>query len=178
VIADCNDITDCLVCTAQAAEDQAMALYYRYSYAEPRGGLPSTGDLNKCQREIGQRSVKSFRYKLKLLAKCERKVMGGDIPGPCPDAKSQTKIDSAKSKNAAKICARCGGDDFTPAAIGFATACPDVTVPGGAVCGGAISTLDDIVARVGCVTEFKVDCLEALPVPAVKSYPGECNPPP
>src|SRR5262249_34101138 len=81
-------------------------------------------------------------------------------------------------------CSACGGadkacdgtNDLTPAAIGFAATCPSVTVPGGSSCAGSISTMQDVVACVGCVTEFKVDCMDRVSAPAIASYPAECNP--
>src|SRR6185436_15580292 len=66
--------------------------------------------------------------------------------------------------------------DLTPAQIGFAPTCPSVTIPGGSACGGPISTLQDIVDCVDCVTEFKADCLDPIAVPSLKTYPAECNP--
>src|SRR5207245_551290 len=68
-----------------------------------------------------------------------------------------------------------GGDDLTPAQIGFASSCPNVTIPGGASCAHAITTVQDIVDCVDCVTEFKADCIDALTVPELKSYPSQCN---
>jgi hypothetical protein len=50
-----------------------------------------------------------------------------------------------------------------------------VTVPGGAACGGPVTTLTQLVDCVDCVTEFKADCLDALAAPGVKGYPTECG---
>lgn len=101
--------------------------------------------------------------------------------GPASTSKPSTK---AEAKRAAKTCKACGGgdhtcgggDDLTPAAIGFAPNCPSITVPGGPSCAATITTLQDIVTSVGCVTEFKADCMDRASVPAVASYPAECNP--
>ncbi len=50
-----------------------------------------------------------------------------------------------------------------------------MTVPGGPSCANpAVDTLDELVDCVNCVTEFKVDCLDALAAPLVKAYPPEC----
>src|SRR5262249_14662895 len=106
------------------------------------------------------------------------------VGGPCPDAaKAAPAIAKAESKKRAGICKACGGadrscgggDDLTPAQIGFASSCPNVTIPGGSSCAHAIGTVQDIVDCVDCVTEFKADCLDALTVPELKSYPSECN---
>jgi cysteine-rich repeat protein len=116
--------------------------------------------------------------------------------------KTADAIVKAESKMAAAICKACGGADkdcdatgstpsggtfggsggtgadadFTAAAIGFAAACPAVTVPGGPACGGAVTTLTDLVECLACVSEFKVDCMDRTPVPQLAPYPAECNP--
>ena len=71
--------------------------------------------------------------------------------------------------------------DLTPAEIGFAETCPDVAVPPNGAhesvrCGGAVSTLADLVSCVGCVTESKVDCMSRARAPQLAPYPIECNP--
>jgi hypothetical protein len=175
-IADCDDIADCILCVSKAAQSQALALYYDALNAPPN-------DVNRCQRAIGAREVFFFREKIKALATCERKVLSGSLPGPCPDLETQQKIDALELRTSAKICRECGGgdrvcggaDDRTPTEIGFTSACPNVTIPGGAACGGAIASLGDIVACADCITEFKVDCLDALAMPAPRTYPAECN---
>jgi hypothetical protein len=177
-IADCNHIADCLFCTTDAAQSQALALYYD-SLNVPTNDKA----LEKCQREIGKQSVSFLTKKLSILQRCERKVMSGDLSGPCPDIDSQQHIDTLQLKLHKKICQKCGGSDKvcggapdrTMAEIGFMSACPNVTVPGGAACGGAVANLDDMAACIGCVSEFKVDCLDALSVPISQTYPPECN---
>jgi len=178
-IADCNDIEDCLVCLTVAAEGQAIALDY--------GSLnvpTSDRKLEACQREIGKRSAEFLEKKLKALARCERKVLAGDFAGPCPDPGTVQTIATLDAKIHAKVCNKCGGankvcgggDDRTPTEIGSVASCPGVTVPGGASCAGAIATVDDITTCANCVGEFKDDCLDAALVPALESYPTECNP--
>jgi hypothetical protein len=113
-------------------------------------------------------------------------VNAGDATGTCPaaDGKAAGAIAKAESKKIAAICNACGGadklcgggDDFTPAQIGFATNCPDVTPPGAPSCAHTITTLQDVVDCVDCVTEFEVDCAISVAVPALTAYPTECNP--
>ena len=62
------------------------------------------------------------------------------------------------------------------AAIGSAPTCANVTIPGGASCGGAIATLSDVVDCAFCVTKFKADCMDRSAVPGLVVYPAECNP--
>ncbi len=68
----------------------------------------------------------------------------------------------------------CGGDDLPPEWIGFPGSCPDVTPPGAGSCAHPIHQLSDIVACVGCVTDYTVGCLDPLSVPGLKAYPAEC----
>ncbi|HEY2385545.1 MAG TPA: hypothetical protein VGK30_01170 [Candidatus Binatia bacterium] len=139
--------------------------------------------LETCQREIGKRVVEFFEKKLKELERCERKVLSGDVAGPCPDLVSAQNIAKFDLRAHAKICNKCGGankvcgggDDRTPAEIGFVPSCPGVTIPGGASCAAPIATVDDITTCANCVSEFKVDCLDAALVPALNAYPPECN---
>ena len=178
-IANCDDVSNCLGCVGEAAVDQAIALYY--------GNLDqgaTASDVISCQRAIGKNTAKFFASKTKALQKCEDGIFKGTVTGPCPDGvKAAPAIAKAESKKRAAICKACGGadrvcgggDDLTPGQIGFSSSCPNVTIPGGASCAHSIITLQDIVDCVDCVTEFKADCLDALSVPDIKSYPSECN---
>ena len=182
-IADCNDVVDCLTCVGDGAIDQVVGL----SYDDLNPSSPGS-DLNRCQAAIGKSMARFVAAKSKALAKCEDKVLLGAQAGPCPDAgKTASRIASAAAKLESAICRACGGanrlcgggDDLTPVAIGFPSSCTPVTVPnGGAMCGGAIATLQDAAECVGCVSQYKTDCLDALGVPTLKSYPGECAPQP
>jgi hypothetical protein len=183
------DIADCTVCVAEAAVFQLTDLLY--------GALNSTSDgsLERCQREIGDETVKFFRMKSKVLAKCWRKRLGelhnNDCPDPGDDSNPVGRIVLAEARARERICKRCGGadqlcgggDDFRPAEdIGFASDCPAVTVPtdggphAGENCGRPIATLQDLVDCVLCVAEFKVDCADDLSVPQFESYSANCNP--
>ncbi len=181
-IATGNDIGDCLNCIATAAIAQAMDLYY-LSLANPSGN----SDLIKCQGTIGKDTSKFLLAKDKILGKCRKAVDKGTATLPCPvpgDTKAGPAIAKAQSKNVSKICKACaaGSSDgvtclapsFPPNQIGFVSDCPPVTVPGGPACGGPITDASDLVACVDCVTEFKVDCLDALSRPDQIAYPADC----
>jgi hypothetical protein len=182
-IANCNDVSDCLICVGESAVDQVIALYYD----DLVGAEFGTGsDISKCQLAIGKNAAKFLAAKNKALAKCEDAKIKGTYVGVCPDTlKAQPAIAKADSKKRVGICKACGGADKTcdgvgdasPGAVGFATNCPSVTIPGGSSCAGAITTAEDIVDCVDCVSEFKADCLDALSVPMFGTYPTECNPP-
>ena len=181
------DLASCLsVCNGRKAIRQAMDLYY--------GDLAAAGAdkaLIKCQRAVGKEATKFFTTKQKVLGNCRKAVDKGKGTLPCPnpgDGKAGEKIAKAESKKVAKICKACGTESldgltcvaggFTPAQIGFPALCPSVTVPfGGPACGGAITSLSDLVRCVDCVTEFKVDCLDALSRPDQVAYPPECETP-
>ena len=181
----CGDIVTCLQCVADVAVDQAVALYYA-SLNQAEFG--SNSAVNKCQQAIGKSTVKFLRAKSKALQKCWDARMKAKHSNLCPvpgDGKAQAAIDKAETKKISSICKACGGPDklcngtgdLAPAQIGFAGSCPDVTPPGASSCIGAILDADDIVDCVDCVTEFKVDCLDALTVPQfVSPLPANCNP--
>jgi hypothetical protein len=179
-ITDCNGVVDCIACVGQAAVDQAVTL----SYGSLNPAVVGTA-LNRCQAAIGRSMARLYATRAQALAKCEDKVLSGAQAGPCPDAaKTAPKLARAATKAEIAICKACGGadrlcgggDDLTPATIGFPASCSDVTVPnGGPVCTGAIATLQDLVDCVGCVVQFKTDCVDTLGVPTLKPYPGECG---
>jgi hypothetical protein len=182
-IVHCGDIADCLLCIDEAAIDQAEALYYDAFHPSA-----ASSDVNRCQREIGRSATAFLRSKSQTLAQCWTSVNLGRASAPCPvpgDGKAAGAIARAEARKVANICHACGGNDercdgvgdIAPSAIGFVGSCPAVSVPGGASCGGAISTLQDVVDCVDCVTEFKVDCMDRAAVPwNGAGYPGECNP--
>jgi hypothetical protein len=174
-------------CVGDAAANQAVDLYYGAL-------LPSGGDkaLLKCQTTIGKAASAFLVSKTKALQKCWDARLNGKhsnscVPPAAGDGKYLAAIAKAETKKRDSICKACGGankacgggDDFTPAQIGFAGSCYDITVPtpGGANCADpSITTLDDIVDCVDCVTEFKADCTDQLQVPQfVSPYPDECS---
>ena len=177
-IADLTGVEDCVFCINDAAEAQAIALSYAALTPDP------DSHLRLCQKAIGKEAKNFFFKKIKAMERCELRDFSGDIMGPCPgDPKTDQTIAAASTKMEAKICGRCGGDDRicgsgddrSAGEIGFTTSCPNVTVPGGPSCANpAVDTLTELVDCVNCVTEFKVDCLDALASPLVKAYPPEC----
>jgi len=182
-ITNCDGVSNCLLCVDEAAVDQGIDLYY--------DALTNSSDpsVKKCQREIGKNGAKYLRLKSKVLQKCKDKVLNGQSVGPCPDPKSAAAIASAEAKKNAKLCSACGGsdrvcgggDDLTPATIGFPASCANVTVPGGAACGGSVTTLQQLVTCVSCVTNYKSECVDRIATQAVGAYPSECSggtPPP
>lgn len=184
---DCGGIATCLGCIGGAAVDQAIALYYGVTPADPKAAKA----LNKCQRAIGKSAVKLFTAKSKVLQSCWDKVSSGKIPGPCPDAaKAEPALAKATSEVESAIATACCGKnktcnladggvdaDFDPITdVGFPTSCDSVTVPGRTSCDGTITDMQSLIDCVDCVTEFKVDCVDRSAVPALATYPAECNP--
>ena len=179
----CGDIVECLRCVGERAVNHAIALYYRSLV------LPSaTPDLAKCQKQIGNPAVRFLVAKSKALRNCwDRRIATG--AGSCPDAATASRIANARAIADGVICKRCGGtdhqcgggDDFTPAEIGFAASCPDVAGPAGD-CGASGTTdgLGDLAVCTACITDFDVDCIDALQVPGLAAYPADCvsAPPP
>ncbi|HEY2385461.1 MAG TPA: hypothetical protein VGK30_00750 [Candidatus Binatia bacterium] len=81
---------------------------------------------------------------MKLLQKCNEALVKKGLPvGSCPDQKTSDKIATTLAKADAAIVRACagkdkvcgtGGDDDTPAAIGFPSNCPNFE---GGTCNGA-----------------------------------------
>src|SRR5262249_31402436 len=65
-IDDCSGVATCLECIGEAAVDQAIALYYAPTPADPK----LDKDVNKCQLAIGKASAKFLAAKSQALAKC------------------------------------------------------------------------------------------------------------
>ncbi len=183
-IQTCADVVTCLGCVDDAAAAQAMNLYYGSLNPAVFGNATT---VNNCQRAIGREAAKFLRAKSNALARCWDARARGLHANPCPvpgDGKAGPAIQKAELKMRSAICAKCGGadracgngDDVSTSAIGFSSMCPDVTVPGGPACAAQVDSASKIVACVDCVTEFKEDCVDALAVPGLEAYPGECNP--
>lgn len=175
-IENCNDVVDCVQCVGGAAVDQAIAL--AYDTLVPTSG----GALQKCQVAIGKQLVRFLGVRTKVLVKCEQAVLAGKTVGPCPDTAATTKLTKAATQLQLALCAACGGvdrfcgggDDQSPAAIGFVAACPDLDPPRAAPCLDLIDGVDALASCVGCVGGFGIDCLDALSAPVTQSYPIEC----
>ena len=165
-ITDCDDIPLCIQCIAEASVTQAINLYY------PNGRPSSTGNkaLNKCQTGLGKAALGFLGAKSKALAKCwGNKIKKG---GSCP-ADAAGAIATAKTKMDAAINKACTGLDNS--AIALPATCLAVTPEGGSSCGGANSSLADVVDCVGCVTEFKVDCPDRVSaLGGGSTYPPNC----
>jgi hypothetical protein len=184
---DCGDIATCLGCIGGAAVDQAIALAYGVTPADPKAAKA----LNACQRAIGKSAVQLFGARSKALRACWDKVSSGKIPGPCPDAaKAAPALVKATSRLTAGIATACCGKnktcrladggvdaDFDPiTAIGFRTQCDALLVPGGRACGGTITDMPSLIACIDCVTELDETCVTAAQRPAfAMPYPTECQ---
>jgi hypothetical protein len=117
----------------------------------------------KCKREIAKRSSQFAQAKIVALQKCEEALLKGATTGPCPDAKTATKIAQAEAKLRSAISAKCGGadhscgtaDDDPLAAIGWNIgSCPDFETAG---CTNAISNCSGISDCLSCANEAAVD---------------------
>jgi hypothetical protein len=186
-ITDCNGIATCIACVDDAAIDQSLALSF--------GAIDlQTADkaLNKCQVTIGKANTAFFNAVVKAKQKCWDARINGKHTNDCfppsqGDGKYQAAIQKARAKQLATICKACGGankacgggDDFTPAQIGFASECTYVTRPHDLEdCSsyGPIATLQNIVDCTACANHFKADCTDDLSVgPAYATYQPECT---
>ena len=152
----------------------------------------ANSSLELCKQKVGVAAAKFYDTKRNALAKCEDGVLKNGS-GTCPDANATATINAATTKLSTDIVKACGGKDkafggsgaanldFPADAIGSLFNCNNFTVPGGAQCAGVsgrgpISSLQDLVTCIGCVTEFKVDCVNRLVTPSEGAVFPECNP--
>lgn len=185
-LADCSDLAACLGCVDAAAADRVVTLAFDALLpTDPTDKAEKP--LNKCQRAIGAAAQRYFAATSAALRRCWNARARGTHANPCPapgDSQAESAIAAAAATFEDAICGACGGadeacgndDDFSPAAIGFTTDCDDVRVPDGRRCAGPVDTLSDLVACLGCVTQFAAACAGAAPVPDFVSYPAECRP--
>ncbi len=78
-------------------------------------------DPVNCQKQIVKNLLKFKKTYLKAFGKCTDAENLGKIPGPCPDAAAQLKIQTVQTKVGAKIAASCPDPDRTT--LGFAGNC-------------------------------------------------------
>jgi hypothetical protein len=183
---DCTGIADCLECIDEAAVDHVMQLYFGdLTTANPK----SEKALNKCQQTIGEAATKFLATKSKVLLKCWQARLKGEHANDCTppaagDGKTLAAITHAEGVRDAAICHACGGKDkncdgaadFSRTDIGFTDPCEAITLPfGGQSCGAPVSTLTNVVTCVGCVTEFRADCVDRAAVPEFGAVPPECQ---
>ena len=177
---DPGDVADCLTCAGTTASSRTFEFVYE-RFATPAPAVTA------CQAAIGGASTQFFGKKGRLLRRCWEARARGAHANLCPvpgDGRTGPAIARAAAKMRDRICDQCGGadhacgggDDLTPASIGFLASCPAVTPPGGSSCAGPIATLDDVADCVACVGDFLADCVDRIAVPGLAPYPGECNP--
>jgi hypothetical protein len=185
---DCNglidtpeDITVCLACIGRAAVADLAALT----------SVPAPGDeaLLHCATAVAKESARLAASTSKALAACWAARAAGKHQNACPvpgDGRAGPLIAAAEMRARDAICKACGGadracggaDDLVPALLGYPAACPAVSVPDGAACGGPVASLTDLVGCVMCVTSHVAECADHAAVPAFLAYPAECATPP
>jgi hypothetical protein len=201
---ECTGVADCLECIDGAAADQEIALLYgalvpsdpvtQVALNKCQVTLGKASSKFLLAKEKNLKKCWDKRFKGQHSDDCP----DATAPSGSPAEKAAVAIAKAESKKIAAICKKCGGpggacqttigpvpgdgiaDDFTPAQIGFAASCPAVTVPPGPStpaipCSAAITTLEDVIVCVDCVSEFKADCVERAQVPEFGPVPTECN---
>lgn len=177
-IASCAGAGECLRCIDEQATDATIDLAFDEL-------LRDTTDpaVRKCQRAIGKESAQFVGSQLRALQQCEDRVLRGKSAGPCPDGVAAENLAKSQAKMQQKICRACGGpgracgggDDVTPAQIGFTETCPGLTIPGGSACGAAITDLSSLITCVDCVGRQRAICMDRAAAPGVATYPAECN---
>lgn len=204
-IGDCGDIVSCLECIDESAVDQAIALYFGSLVAsDPKAERELNKcqqEIGKRPQKFLAKKIGTLKKCWQSRIDGKHSDVCPDANGGHFAQNAAENIAAAEGGLIRQVCKACGGadklcdqsvtgvnpltpafpgsgnaDDLTPAAIGFPATCPDVTVPGGPSCSGAVTTLADLVECLACVTEFKVDCLTRAQIPQFGPLPAECNP--
>jgi hypothetical protein len=203
-IADCGDIAACIGCVGEAAVDQAIALYYASLLPSSPGSALNQCQqaIGKASAKFVLTKEKSIQkcWDARMAGKHGDTCPNASAPAGSPANKAAQAIAKADGKKISAICKACGGidklcddtvtaldgaiisgsgggDDLTPAAIGFPLVCSAVKIPsGGPFCDQPVGTLAELIECVDCVSEFKVDCMDRVRVPEFGVYPCECNP--
>jgi hypothetical protein len=92
--------------------------------------MPAQADPDGCQKIIASQLRKFKKTYLKAHNKCLKLENAGSIPGPCPDATANAKIQQTTLSVTAKIAEKCTASDL--ATLGFATDCAFEASPEGA----------------------------------------------
>lgn len=163
---------ECLACLAEEhAREMTRTSYGAFVAA---GGDKTLG---KCQAAIGKSSAAFFVARSKILAKCQASLIAGKVAGPCPEGEQKTAdaLEKARAKMEVAICEACGGDDercdgvddLSPAAIGFAAACPRLYVDTreGEPLGEPTTDLRSLLACLETRTIQRTSCTDVYPLP-------------
>lgn len=185
---DCGSIASCGTCMNESAVTRTVDdLFARFVASTPKSAV------NKCQTAIGS-AAQTFAAKAsKILDTCWSARLKGKHRDLCPNPsappgsapqKAAADLAAARARYEAGVCAACGGgdgacdgaNDLPPASVTSLGSCPNVVVPGGASCGGAIASMADLAACVQCLGEHGAVCADRAHVPQFVAYPAECNP--
>ncbi|HLY36639.1 MAG TPA: hypothetical protein VKU61_01300, partial [Candidatus Binatia bacterium] len=69
----------------------------------PPPSCPADAAGKSCERTIAKAGTGLFLAREKAIESCVAAVRAGKIPGPCPDAAAQKKIDAAEAKKTARV---------------------------------------------------------------------------
>jgi hypothetical protein len=203
-LADCDDVAQCLACITEEATAQAIDLYYGQLVSTDRQTQRALNKCQRAIGKEAVKFAGAKSKALARCWNAVN-LGDAAAPCPVPgDGKAFAAIQKGETAFANKLCAACGGhdrqcddavttpsgqvfqdgstiagsgggDDLATSDIGFASTCDSVTVPGGASCGGPVTTLAELVECVSCVTEFKVDCMDRGAAQSFADYPSECS---
>lgn len=142
-IDDVGDLGACVTCNVSEIIDNLGEETY--------GTLEDPGvdkAVLNCQRTYAKEIIQAYRKVSKAKQKCEDGVIKGKIVGPCPDAGTSDKVNTALTKLADKIDKKCGDAATREAALnlgkafgstGFAGAGADVTDYADAIAASQVS---------------------------------------
>ncbi len=150
-------------CLSCLADHNAQELVSRVLYGSLHA--PANKDIGKCQKTVGQETLKFYLAASNVLAKCQDQLLKKKLPS-CPDPKTTEALDKAESNKVAKITKACCGDD--------------------GICGGATCQTGQPSA-IGDPCEANQDCGRCIGSTTpdkpctgngqCQSSPGQCNSP-
>lgn len=121
---------------------------------------PAYSDTAGCQRSIVKLLLKFEKVLVRAHTKCLDLENLGRIPGPCPDAAAELRMDTVAQKVVTNIAAACTAGDLT--ALGFPSDCNYGGASGAAVAACAALPTGTVAEAAACLECWKAAELVAF----------------
>ncbi len=165
----CGDVAACLACTATTNGDALGTVFDATRAADAAG--------RRCVRTLGR----GLAALLDTTATVDDACLAGRLGGGRNGCRTRDRqIAAARTRHEAAVCRGCGGrdrrcdgvGDVSPAAIGWAGACP----PGiDGACAGPVTVPEELAACLECLATPVLACAQLLAVPSLEPYPASCG---